>query len=187
MPTAKKLLEYCGPEEPWNNLPWDSLTPCSWDEYHAWRLVQINGEPDEDEQEDSDLEPEEPRGNRAVDLERNTLNNAFKYSIRKVLITDNPVKNFPRFHSQSAVHHCREFQPQNADELHSIASMLFSKRRSEALAWQLLIEANSGLRTSFFVGTLLVVVGVSSSIYGLTPFICKVVCGQFWNSVSPIC
>jgi hypothetical protein len=82
-----------------------------------------------------------------VDLECNTLNNASKYAIRKGKITSNPVLNFPRFQPQSAVHHCREFQPRDADELHQIAARLFSKRRSEALAWQLLIEANSGLRT----------------------------------------
>ena len=54
----------------------------------------------------------------------------------------------PRFHSQSDVHHCREFQPENADELHSIAATLFSERSSEALAWQLLFEAYTALRTS---------------------------------------
>jgi len=149
--TAKcaKLLEYCGSKQPWDNCLWDSLTPKNWDDYHDWRLVQINGEEDDaDENVDSDLEPEEPRGNRSVDLERNTLNNAYKYGIRKELITANPVVNFPRFHSQSDVHHCREFQPENADELHSIAATLFSERSSEALAWQLLFEANTGLRTS---------------------------------------
>lgn len=82
----------------------------------------------------------EPRGDRAVNLERNTLNNAYKYAIRKELVTSIPVSSFPKFHPTSAVKHCREFMPQNAAELHNIARLLFLVC-SEALAWQLLLEA----------------------------------------------
>jgi hypothetical protein len=146
---CETLLLYCEPEKPWHNKLWDSLTPKSWDDYHEWRLANINEKVgDADGDEDANPEPKPQRGNRMVDLERNTLLNAGKYAIRKELATSNPVRDFPKFHSSAAVKHCREFCPRSADELHEIAGLLFAKRRSEALGWQLLFEAYTGLRTS---------------------------------------
>lgn len=143
---CETLLEYCEPDQPWHNKLWDAITPKSWDDYHEWRLAEINGD-GEAEDDDADSEPEEPRGDRAVDLERNTLNNAYKYALRKTLITSNPVKDFPKFRATTAVRHCREFKSESAEELHRIAVLLFLGGREE-LAWQLLIEAYTGLRTS---------------------------------------
>lgn len=131
---CKKLLRY------WKSQAWDEITPQDWDDYHTYRLLEINGE-------DAVLAGESLRGDRAVDLERNSLINAYKYAIRKGKITSNPVLYFPKFRPSSEVRHCREFAPQNADELHRIGRLLFELGREE-LAWQLLIEANSALRTS---------------------------------------
>lgn len=147
---CETILEYCGLDQPWHNKLWDAITPKSWDDYHTWRLAQINGDDEEGDEvkgDGIDLEPEEPRGDRAVDLERNTLNNAYKYALRKELITSNQVKDFPKFRPTTAVRHCREFKPENAKELHAIALLLFLSGREE-LAWQLLLEAYTGLRTS---------------------------------------
>lgn len=116
----------------WNGQIWDKLTPKSWDDYHAWRVAGVK---------------RGCTGDRSVDSEKVTLCNAFKYALRKELVTANPASAFPRYQPQSAVHHCREYQPQNADELHKIAELLFTDPRSEALGWQLLYEANTGLRT----------------------------------------
>jgi len=122
----------------WNGQPWDSLSPKAWREYRDWRVRQVPG-----------FKEGEPatRGLRTVDMERNTLNNAFKYALSEDLVSSNPVTNLPRFQPASGVKHCREFCPQNAAELHEIAKVLFKKRKSEVLAWQLLFEANTGLRT----------------------------------------
>lgn len=127
---CETLLDY------WNGTPWDKVLPLHWDAYHAHRLKKINGE------KTTGL-----RGDRAIDLERNTLNNAFKLALRRGIITSNPIRDFAKFHSSTAVRHCREFKPNDADELHAIAEKFFETDRAE-LGWQLLIEACSGLRTS---------------------------------------
>src|SRR6266567_1182344 len=123
---CQTLLEY------WNGQVWDSLTPKSWDDYHAWRVASVR---------------KGCSGDSSADKERITLCNAFKLALRKEINTSNPVRNFPRHHPLSAVHQCREYQPQNSDELHEIARLFFSDPRSESLGWQLLYEANTGLRT----------------------------------------
>ena len=150
---CETLLLYCRPDQPWHDRFCDTLTPKSWDDYHDWRLVQVNGEEAVAtwklaQRKGKMVGP--LRGDRTVDLERNTLLNAFKYALRTLPeeVKSNPVENFPKFHSSTAVKHCREFMPQNAEEVHRIARLLFRKRRSEALAWQLLLEAYTGLRTS---------------------------------------
>jgi len=140
----------------WDGQPWDSITPTSWDNYHEQRILEINGKEAVDawklaqeitQKAGTPCAAEQPRGGRAVDLERNTLLSAYKYSFRKGLITGNPVAMFPRFHPTTAVKHCREFKPENAEELHTIAGLLFMAGLEE-LAWQLLFEAYTGLRTS---------------------------------------
>jgi hypothetical protein len=141
----------------WDGQLWDSITPQSWDEYHEQRIVEINGQETVDawklaqkiaQKAGKPCEVKQPKGDRAVDLERNTLLSAYKYSFRKGIITSNPVTMLPRFHPTTAVKHCREFKTENADELHEVAGLLFSKRSTEALAWQLIFEANTALRTS---------------------------------------
>ncbi len=56
------LLEYCTAGQPWHDTLWDSITPKSWDDYHAWRLTQINGDDKPDDDEDADLESEDGSG-----------------------------------------------------------------------------------------------------------------------------
>jgi hypothetical protein len=87
-------------------------------------------------------------GNRTVDLELNTLRNAFLWACRCELVAQIPLSGrWPRYHSSKKVKHCREFKPHDADELHRIARRLFEWERSEVLGWQTLFEANTGLRT----------------------------------------
>ena len=87
-------------------------------------------------------------GNRTVDLELNTLRNAFLWACRCELVAHMPLGGrWPRYHSSKKVKHCRDFKPNDAEELHSIAGKLFEWQRSEVLGWQALFEGNMGLRT----------------------------------------
>jgi len=87
-------------------------------------------------------------GLRTVDRELNTLNNAFRYCKRRDFIRFNPITDRPKYQPSSRVHHCREFCPLDADELHESAAVLFEHRNTVVLGFQLLAEAYSGLRTS---------------------------------------
>ena len=53
-----------------------------------------------------------------------------------------------RHHNSADSMHCKDLAPADADELHRIAGKLFSDPRSEALGWQALFEALTGLRTN---------------------------------------
>lgn len=87
-------------------------------------------------------------GNRTVDLELNTLRNAFLWACRCELVAHMPLGGrWPRYHSSKKVKHCRDFKPNDAEELHRIAGKLFEWQRSEVLGWQALFEGNMGLRT----------------------------------------
>jgi hypothetical protein len=67
---SETLLEY------WNGQPWNKLSPTHWDDYAIWRRTTVkNG----------------CTGDRSIDSERVTLSNAFRYSIRRGLVTANPV------------------------------------------------------------------------------------------------
>ena len=87
-------------------------------------------------------------GARIVDLELNTLSNALNWAVRKKLIEANPIKERTRYHRASTARHCRECAPESADELHTIAGLLFKDPRSETLAWQCLFGGATGLRTN---------------------------------------
>jgi integrase len=86
-------------------------------------------------------------GERTTDRELNTLNNAFKYAKRRGLIRVNPLADRPKYQKSGSVRHCREFGPNDADELHAAASLLFQHPNSVVLGFQLLSEAYTGLRT----------------------------------------
>lgn len=86
-------------------------------------------------------------GERSTDRELNTLHNAFKYAKRKGLIRVNPLADRPKYQKSSSVRHCREFCPNDADELHSATAILFQHPNSVVLGFQMLSEAYSGLRT----------------------------------------
>lgn len=109
----------------------ENLKPKVLDDYHAWRLKTVT----------------KGKGHRTTDLELNTLNNAFRWAVRKELVRFNPIPSRLRYHTAREARHCRECAPANADELHEIARLLFKSKRSETLGWQVLFEANLGLRT----------------------------------------
>lgn len=85
---------------------------------------------------------------RTVDIELGTLNNVLRCALQHELIRSNPLgQNRPKFQRKATVDHCRDAMPASADELHALARRLFSHGISEALGWQTLIEALTGLRT----------------------------------------
>ncbi len=89
-------------------------------------------------------------GGRAVDIEVNTLRNAFRYAVRAHLIPVNPlaspVETFAR--SGKEVRHCRDCAPGSGDELHSIAAYFFESKKSEVLGWLTFFQALTGCRIS---------------------------------------
>ena len=99
--------------------------------YHDWRISRA----------------QQGTGNRAIDRELNTLNNAFGYAKRRGLIGVNPLADRPRYQSSKSVRHCREFMPGSADELHACAGLLMERPRSVVLGFQQLFEAITSLRT----------------------------------------
>ena len=117
----------------WDHILVTAAGPASCDRYHTWR---------------GEKGFQHGTGNRAVDRELNTLNNAAKWAVRSELIKYNPVSERPRYQSKGSVHHCREYCPQNADELHELAGKLFRHPNSVVLGFQLLFEAYTGLRTA---------------------------------------
>jgi integrase len=86
---------------------------------------------------------------RSADLELYTLNNVLTFAVRSSLLESNPIAHDrPKFHRSVDVKHCREFAPASGDELHRLATKLLAKPQTEPLAWQLLLEAFTGCRTS---------------------------------------
>lgn len=88
-------------------------------------------------------------GFRAIDLELNSLSNACNYGVNIGAIDINFLsRGRPRFQKSSDVKHCREFMPENGEELNRLAAALFANPASESLGWQLLFEAMTGCRTN---------------------------------------
>jgi len=117
----------------WQHISVDAVTLAACDRYHEWRKKNIM---------------KGYAGNRTVDMELTTLSNAFLWACRKELVRSNPMSVYrPRYCSDKTIRHCREFMPNDADELHRIAELMFASLRSDTLGWQLLIEAATGLRT----------------------------------------
>lgn len=117
----------------WENIPSNQVSIAACDRYHTWRKNNIT----------------RGVGNRTVDLELNALNNAFLWGCRCELVPFNPLSvNRPRYTSDRNVQHCRKFMPKDANDLHRVARMLFERPHAEALGWQMLVEAGTGLRTS---------------------------------------
>lgn len=87
-------------------------------------------------------------GGRAVDLELGTLRNILQWAVTQGMLDLNPLAGQrPRFRKK-AVHHCRDFMPKDAAELHALAAHFFEAKKSEVLGWQLLLEAFTGCRTT---------------------------------------
>jgi len=117
----------------WANIRCADICEATFRKYFRWRTKPENltyGE-----------------GRRITDRELNTLNNAFKHAKSEGMIRDNPVADRPKFQKQSSVKHCREFMPQTTNELHDSAALLFQHPNSVVLGFQMLFEANTGLRT----------------------------------------
>ena len=122
---CKILLEF------WDKILVDAVTLKTCDQYFDWRRSRLT----------------RGSGERTVDLELNTLNNAMVWASRDELIRTNPLYGRIRYRVDKQVRHCREFMPRDSDELHVIATAFFSRQESEVLGWQTLLEAYSGLRT----------------------------------------
>jgi len=116
----------------WDKVQATEICLVECDRYHAWRRKHAT----------------KGRGDRAVDMEMNTLSNAVLWAMRCDLIRQNPL-NFrrPRYCCAKNVRHCREFMPHDTEALHEIAALMFSDIRAETLGWQMMFEAFTGLRT----------------------------------------
>ena len=118
----------------WEDVPVDDAGPGACDQYHTWRT-----------------EIKKVRkgctGNRQVDRELNTLNNACRWGVRCGILKSNPMSDRPRFQPAKEVHHCREFCPKTTDELYDTARLFFQHPNSVVLGFQLLAESLTGLRT----------------------------------------
>lgn len=102
------------------------------DRYHSWRIKRVR----------------RGSGHRTVDLELACLSTALHWLVRTRRIPSNPLLERPTFSHLSANRHANDCQPQDDEELHRLAACLFSSTQSQALGWQLLIEALTGCRTS---------------------------------------
>lgn len=95
------------------------------------------------------LESRGTTGARAVDLELNTLHNAFKHAVRSGQLRFDPLAfERPAYCASGQVRHCRDCAPKSGDELHAHARFFFERPETEVLGWQLLFEALTGCRTS---------------------------------------
>lgn len=121
------LLEF------WDHIPIENCGPAACDRYHTWRIET--------------RKCRNVRGNRTVDRELNTLNNACKWALRNEIIRRNPIADRPNYDRTSDVQHCREFMPRSVDELHEGAALLFASASSVVLGFQMIAQAYTGLRT----------------------------------------
>lgn len=113
--------------------PADQVTVATCDRYHDWRITQAKrGE-----------------GHRAAEIELSTLSTVLAWAARAELIRANPLAaGRPSYRRGEDIRHCTAVMPTDDDELHLIANHLLGDPDSEACAWQLLIEALTGCRTS---------------------------------------
>lgn len=100
--------------------------------YYAWRKKRIK----------------RGNGGRMIDLELGVLSSVLNWAVNTGLSEVNPIAiGRPKFRPKT-VKHCRDAMPLDGNELHALAAHLFEVRQSEALGWQLLLEAMTGCRTS---------------------------------------
>lgn len=91
-------------------------------------------------------------GDRVLDLEWVAFNNAFRVCAKhpkETGITEAP--RFPRPDRQRRaedVIHCRDYQPENAEELHAIAEYFLMRHNQEVYGWLTLLSAMIGQRRS---------------------------------------
>ena len=116
----------------WGTIPIAKAGPAECDRYHTWRLKFIK---------------RGCKGNQQVEKELSTLANAFRWAVRCELTPSNPLAERPSYQPPSEIVHCRDKAPTSAEELHAVAAVLFATPQSEVLAFQMLLEAYTGLRT----------------------------------------
>lgn len=103
--------------------------------YKTWRLRSINRS--------------RGTGERTVDVELNTLSNVLNYCVAIGALELNYIRSGrPQFRKESDVRHCREFAPQNASVINTIAGLFFSQPQSEVMGWLTFFHAFTGCRTS---------------------------------------
>ena len=115
----------------WDNIQIPAVSDAVCDKYADWRKRHIR----------------QGTGERTIDRELSRLNNAFRYAKRRELIRFNPLLDRPKYQTSKMVHHCREFMPGSADELHACAGKLMEHQHSAVLGFQQLFESMTGLRT----------------------------------------
>ena len=118
-----------------------TLPPADWQRYQDKRLNEY----------------EAGKGARTVELEWTTLNSAFRWAIRyqdETEITSRSLTERPqRARASADVVHCREYQPEDANELHSLARYFFEiaetkSRGSCVFGWQTLLATMIGQGSS---------------------------------------
>jgi integrase len=88
-------------------------------------------------------------GSRTVDTELQTLSNALNHARRVGLAASNPLQyGRPRYDRASEATHARDCAPASGNEIHLLAHELAQDPHGEVLAWQLLISALTGCRTT---------------------------------------
>lgn len=88
-------------------------------------------------------------GSRTVDMELQTLSNAFRYAVRAGIALANPLlSGRPRYRSAGDVRRSRDCAPENGTEIHRLAFALADDSKGEVLAWQLCFSALTGCRTN---------------------------------------
>jgi hypothetical protein len=123
----------------WDTVQINQCTSARCDLYRDWRVGNKTRSTD---------------GFRMVDMELNTLKNAFRLAKRRDLVLFNPMLDCPKYHNPANVVHCRNFMPTDADEMHALIRPLFEQPgsvyehpRSVVLGFQYMYEAMTGLRT----------------------------------------
>lgn len=122
---CKTLLEF------WDSVPTADVSDALCDKYADWRKRRI----------------QHGSGERTIDRDLNSLNNAFRYTKRRGLVRYNPLTDRPKYQTAKMVKHCRDFMPGDSGELHACAGKLMEHRHSAVLGFQQLFEAMTGLRT----------------------------------------
>lgn len=87
-------------------------------------------------------------GARTVDVEIQTLSNAYAHAVQVGILRENPIASRPRYYRSSDARHSRDCAPETTEELHRLAMYFFEEPPSEVFGWQTLFEAMTGVRTN---------------------------------------
>lgn len=115
--------------------PCTKLTLARLDDYADWRI--------------KNRKKPKTHGGRAVDLDIVTLRHVTKWASRKGLLPQDPFEFITTAtYRKRQISHCRDRAPKSGEELHAIATILFSHpwHRSDSIGWIVLITAMTGGR-----------------------------------------